>query len=108
MALPHANPGQAVDLQPLGARLASEKTHALFKSQDLEVMRLVLRAGQSLPTHRVKGEITVQCLEGCLEVTTDAQAHRLQAGQLLFLHGNVPHGVRALDDASALVTIALR
>lgn len=108
MALPHAQPGQAVDLQPLGPRLASEKTHALFKSQDLEVMRLVLMAGQALPTHRVKGEITVHCLEGCLAVTTDAQAHRLQAGQLLFLLGNVPHGVRALEDSSALVTIALR
>lgn len=108
MALPRAQPAQAVDLQPFGARLASEKTHALLKSRDLEVVRLVLKAGQSLPTHRVKGEMTVQCLEDCLEVTTDAQAHRLQAGQLLFLHGGMPHGVRALDAVSALVTIALR
>lgn len=108
MALPHASPGQAVDLQPLGAALAGTKTHALFKSRDLEVLRLVLKAGQSLPTHRVPGEITVHCLEGCLEVTTDAQTHRLQAGQLLFLLGNVPHGVRAVDDTSALVTIVLR
>lgn len=108
MALPHASPGQAVDLQPLGAALAGTKTHALFKSQDLEVLRLVLTAGQSLPTHSVQGEITVHCLEGCLEVTTDAQAHRLQAGQLLFLRGSVPHGLRAVDDTSALVTIALR
>ena len=108
MALPHAQPGQAVDLQPLGARLATSRSHALFKSHDLEVMRLVLLAGQSLPMHQVPGEITVHCLEGRLEVTTDAQAHRLHAGQLLFLPGGVPHGVRALDDTSALVTIALR
>lgn len=108
MALPHAQPGQAVDLQPLGPRLASVRTHALFKAQHLEVLRLVLQAGQTLPVHQVQGEITVQCLEGGLEVTTDAQAHRLQAGELLFLPGGVPHGVRALADCSALVTIALR
>jgi quercetin dioxygenase-like cupin family protein len=108
MALPHAQPGQAVDLRPLGPRLASVRTHALFKSQDLEVMRLVLQSGQSLPVHQVKGEITVHCLEGCLELSTDAQAHRLQAGELLFLAGGMPHGVRALADSSALVTIALR
>lgn len=108
MAMPHAQPGQAVDLRPLGSRLASLRTHALFKSQDLEVMRLVLQAGQALPVHQVPGEITVHCLEGCLELTTEAQAQRLQAGELLFLPGGMPHGVRALADSSALVTIALR
>lgn len=108
MALPHASPGQAVDLLPLGAAMAGTKTHALFKSQDLEVLRLVLAAGRSLPVHRVKGEITIQCLEGSLEVTTEERTHRLQAGQLLFLRGDVPHGVHAPEDMSALVTIALR
>jgi len=108
MALPHAQPGQAVDLRPLGPRLAETRTHALFKSQDLEVMRLVLRAGQSLPVHQVPGEITVQCLEGCVELTSDGQRHRLQTGELLFLPGGMPHDVRALVDSSALVTIALR
>jgi quercetin dioxygenase-like cupin family protein len=108
MALPHAQPGQAVDLRPLGPRLAETRTHALFKSQDLEVMRLVLRAGQSLPVHQVPGEITVQCLEGCVELTSDGQRHRLQPGELLFLPGGMPHDVRALADSSALVTIALR
>lgn len=108
MALPHAQPGQAVDLRPLGPQLAETRTHALFKSQDLEVMRLVLRAGQSLPVHQVPGEITVQCLEGCVELTADGRRHRLQAGELLFLPGGMPHDVRALLDSSALVTIALR
>jgi quercetin dioxygenase-like cupin family protein len=108
MALPHAQPGQAVDLRPLGLQLATTRTHALFKSQHLEVIRLVLQAGQTLPVHHVPGEITVHCLEGCVELTTEAQAHRLQAGELLFLPGGVPHGVRALADSSALVTMALR
>lgn len=108
MALPHAQPGQAVDLRPLGSKLATARTHALFKSRDLEVMRLVLRAGQTLPVHQVPGEITVQCLEGCVELTTGSRAHRLQAGELLFLPGGTPHGVQAVADCSALVTIALR
>ena len=32
MAIPHAIPGQPVDVGPLGTRLPSEKTVALFKS----------------------------------------------------------------------------
>ncbi len=108
MAIPHAQPGQIVDVGPLGARLAEQKTHAIFKSEDLEVMRLVLLAGQSLPPHRVPGEITVQCMEGALDVTADGRSHVLKAGQLLYLRGDVLHGVTALEDASALVTVALK
>jgi quercetin dioxygenase-like cupin family protein len=108
MAIPHFLPGQAIDVQPLGARLSAEKTVALFKSDDLEVMRLVLRAGKSLPPHKVAGEITIQCVEGSIDVTAEGQSHVLQAGQLLFLLGNVAHGVTALEDSSALVTVALK
>lgn len=81
---------------------------ALFKAQDLEVMRLVLQAGKSLPPHQVAGEITIHCIEGVLDVTIDGRSHVLRAGQLLFLTGGALHGVKALEDASALVTIALR
>jgi quercetin dioxygenase-like cupin family protein len=108
MAIPHALPGQAIDVQALGARLSGEKTVALFKSADLEVMRLVLRAGKSLPAHRVPGEITVQCIEGSIDVTSEGESHVLRAGQLLFLLGNVSHGVTALEDSSALVTVVLK
>ena len=108
MAIPHAQPGQAVSVKPLGARLVQEKTVALFKSADLEVMRLVLLAGNSLPPHSVPGEITVQCIEGSIDITTEGRSHVLQAGQLLYLSGGVTHGVIALQDSSALVTVALR
>ena len=108
MAIPHAFPGQAVDVQPFGARLANERTVALFKSEDLEVMRLVLRAGKSLPPQKVSGEITIHCIEGAMDVTADGQSQVLRAGQLLYLPGAIVHGVTALEDSSALVTVALR
>jgi quercetin dioxygenase-like cupin family protein len=108
MAMPHASPGQPIDVQPLGERLSSEKTVALFKSEGLEVMRLVLPAGKSLPPHRVPGAITVQCIEGSIDVTAEGENHVVRAGQLLFLLGNVTHGVTALEDSSALVTVVLQ
>jgi quercetin dioxygenase-like cupin family protein len=108
MAIPHALPGQAIDVAPLGARLSGEQTIALFKSADLEVIRLVLPGGKALPPHRVAGEITIQCVEGAIDITAGGQSHVLRAGQLLYLPGNVMHGVTALEDASALVTIVLK
>jgi quercetin dioxygenase-like cupin family protein len=107
MAIPHALPGEPVSLQPLGSRLATEKTAALFKSRQLEVIRLNLLAGKSLPPHSVPGEITIQCIEGEIDVAVDGVSHVLGAGQMLFLEGGAPHGVVALQDSSALVTIVL-
>ena len=108
MAIEHATSGQAVDVQPLGSELSTQKTTALFKANDLEVIRVVLMAGKSLPPHKVAGEITVQCIEGSIDVTADGASRVLRAGQLLYLAGHVVHGVTALENASALVTVALK
>lgn len=107
MALPHAVHGQVVDVGPLADRLAAEKSSAMFKSQDLEVIRIVLLAGKTLPLHKVPGEATIQCLEGAFDVMLAAGPVRLNAGQLVLLAPNEVHGVDAVTDCSALVTIAL-
>ena len=107
MAIPHAQSGQVIDVRPLGLSLTGERTVALFKTDDLEVMRLVLTAGKSLPPHKVAGEMTIQCIDGKIDVTLDGQSRILEAGQLIYLARDVIHGVVAIEDASVLVTIAL-
>ncbi len=107
MAIPHALPGQPIDVLPLGTRLESEQSVALFKSHQIEVIRLVLPAGKRMPSHRVAGEITLLCLEGRLEVPGEVGKTELAAGQLLYLTGGTIHGVTALESSSALLTIVL-
>lgn len=107
MALLHALPAQAIDVNPYGARLGSARTHALFKADDMEVIRVVLRAGQSLPPHHVPGSVSLHCLEGRFEVLLGQTVHQLDSGQLMHLPPNMPHAVRAVEDSSALVTIVL-
>ncbi len=108
MALQHAIPGEPFDVRPYGVAVGSSRSTALFKTRDLEVLRLVLLAGKTLPPHKVDGEITIHCLEGSLEVAVSRSARTLYAGHLMVLEGGVVHAVRALADASALVTIALK
>ena len=107
MALKHISPGEPVDVGAYRDDLPNRQSHALFKSEQLEVLRVVLRAGKSIPSHELDGEITLQCIEGCLEVVSEGQVTTLAAGQLLYLAGSVQHSVRAVDDASALLTIVL-
>ena len=65
-------------------------------------------AGAGLPMHHVPGEITIHCLYGHLQVHSDGNpAAQLRAGELIYLPGGIAHDLQALEDAVALVTIAL-
>ncbi len=107
MALHHLDSGEIANLMNQGGDALSTQSVALFKSEQLEVIRLRLPLGKGMPMHQVPGEITVQCLEGVIDFETPEGVQRLQAGQMLFLRGGVPHGLLALEDASVLVTIVL-
>jgi quercetin dioxygenase-like cupin family protein len=103
MALPHANPWQAIDLSPRGDAIPA--THALIKTHALELIRLVMRAGDSLPPHSVYGELTLQCLEGEVVVEGEGVDCRIARGQLVLLPAQARYAVRALSDASLLLTV---
>lgn len=107
MALHHLDSGEIANLMNQGGDALSTQSVALFKSEQLEVIRLRLPTGKALPMHQVAGEITVQCLEGVIHFETPGGVQRLQTGQMLFLRGGVPHSVLAVEDASVLLTIAL-
>jgi quercetin dioxygenase-like cupin family protein len=107
MALDHAQPGQPIDIAPLGAALRESSTHAILKTRSLELMRVVLRAGEALPPHNVRGELTLLCIEGAAEVSTDAATCQLRASQLVLLPALAQHAVLALEDTSLLLTIQL-
>ena len=108
MAIAHATPGQFVDVQPLGDQLGEARNFALFKTDELEVIRLVMPADKTMPPHKVKGEITIQCLEGEIELVIDGQPQRMKAGQLVWLEGDADHALKAIRNSSLLVTIVLR
>ena len=107
MALPHAQPLEVIDIRPLGAQLSQAVSISLIKTPTLQLMRLVLRAGEDMPRHKVPGAISIQCLEGSVDVTTPTHAVLLQAGEVVVLTGGDPHALHARVDTSVLVTVLL-
>jgi quercetin dioxygenase-like cupin family protein len=107
MSIPHANPGEVVDVRPLGADLTTTATTTLVKTNALNVVRMVVPAGKVIPTHTAKGELVVQCLEGKIAFTACGKSHDLEAGQLLYLPTGEPHALRGIEDGSLLLTIVL-
>jgi quercetin dioxygenase-like cupin family protein len=107
MAIPHANPGEVVDIRPLGADMAVTVTKTLVKTRSIEILRMVVPAGKEIPTHKAHGEIVVQCLEGKIAFTACGTTNAMEAGHLLYLTAGEPHSLHGIEDSSLLVTILM-
>lgn len=102
---PHAYPGRPFNLRPQGESLATATTFPLVKEDAFEAIRMVLRKDHEMAGHKVEGPITIYCLDGQIAFTARGQTHDLRAGHWLFLLGNEPHSLRAVEDSSFLLTI---
>ena len=107
MALIHAKPTEVIDIRPYGPALPAAFSKALFKSEQLEVMRLILPAGKAVPQHHLAGEVTIQCLEGRVVLTAGDSELELLPGELVWLTANTPYSLLGREDASVLMTIAV-
>lgn len=107
MAQPHASPSQIVQIVPLGSQLPAAVTSAVFKADQLEVVRLVLLAGKTLTEHTAPGEITLYCLEGVVWFQSTGAGQPMRAGDFVHLAAGAPHSLRAEEDASLLLTMCL-
>jgi quercetin dioxygenase-like cupin family protein len=107
MAISHVHPAEVASVRPLGERLTQEVTTTLVKTEQFEVLRLVLPRGKSIRSHEVSGAITLQCLEGRVEVDLEDRVIELNAGEWMYLDGSCRHGLRAILDSTVLVTILL-
>lgn len=107
MAIHHALSGELIDIRPLGGEIKTTRTATLYKTQHLEVFRMVLLAGKQMPEHQVAGEFTIQCLEGSIEFSIGTTRDIMRPGSLKCLAGGVPHSLVAIEDSSVLVTLLL-
>ncbi|WP_437191330.1 cupin domain-containing protein [Planctomicrobium sp. SH527] len=108
MAIPHAQPGDVIDVRPMADQLAASITKTLIKTPHVEVIRMVLPAGKVISEHKAHGEIIVQCLEGDITFTTMGTPKNLRAGDMLYLAAGEPHSLEAIANSSFLLTIVAK
>lgn len=107
MATPRALTAQVIALGDHNPQRAHRRTHALLKTESLELVHLVLPAGAVLPEHAAPGEITLFGLQGCLILRLSDRDLCLRAGDLIHLAAGEPHAVHAQTDSRALLTLCL-
>lgn len=108
MALQHAASGELIRLQRTDDDIAHFTSVALAKTDNMELIRLVLPKEREMPVHKVDGDITLLCLQGELVCDAHGSSTVLRPGEMLYLLGGVPHGIRANEDAVGLLTILLK
>lgn len=107
MALHHAASGEIIDVRPLGDALRWAQSRALFKTEHLEVARVVLKAGEDVPTHPAPGDTTLQCLDGTFEATVGGRTQALHPGEFMCLAAGEQFSLRATEPCSFLMTMVL-
>jgi quercetin dioxygenase-like cupin family protein len=105
MTKPLAKPGDIVDLHPSTMSLDTQQITVLAKTQDVEIIQLLIPKGSSIPTYQAEGEIILHCVEGRVSLAVLDELHELRAGQLLYLALNEPFSIKGLEHASVLATI---
>jgi quercetin dioxygenase-like cupin family protein len=97
--------GEVFDLRPLGVTLATKKTATLLKTDHVELIRLILPAGQDTSEHYAAGDLVVHCLEGRVGLTAHGETRELAAGELVHIASGEPHALKAIQDAGVLLTV---
>lgn len=108
MATTHAASGELIDLRMSSAPGPASESQTLVRSDHWEVFRLTMPTGKELPEHQVASAITLQCLQGMVEVVAHGRSQAMRAGTMMYLAGGEPHAVKALEDSSLLVTLLVK
>lgn len=108
MATRHAVSGEVIDLETWAQDLPDEQTKAIVKTDDIELVRLVIPAGKEIPGHKVSGPIVVHCINGEVKFTAMDITQVLLPGQLLYLQPGEPHSLNAVKDSVVLLTIIFK
>ena len=75
------------------------------KNGELRVTLVGLNAGGALQEHHSAGPITIQVLEGAIDLEAGGKAWQLRPGMLLALDAGVPHAVTSKVGGFFLLTV---
>lgn len=83
-----------------------QNAKTLVKYPDLRIVITALRAERRMPGHQTDGRISIQTVQGRVQVRADGRTFDLPAGRVLTLDRGIRHDVEAVEDSAILLTIA--
>jgi quercetin dioxygenase-like cupin family protein len=78
----------------------------VFKSDDLRIVLGALHKDAEMIPHKAEGMMSIQVLDGILDVTTDEQDATLRKGQMIAIHKGHNYRVVASEESIYLLTMS--
>ncbi len=76
----------------------------LFKTDNLTTVLICMHTGSRIGENSIDGTVTIQIVEGEVELTAEEEVLTLHTGQLMMLHHNVKHSILATEETVMLLT----
>lgn len=77
----------------------------LIKKPNGNITLFAFAKGESLTEHTSPYEAVVQMIDGSMEITVGGTPYTVKAGEILIMPANIPHGLRADENAKMLLTM---
>ena len=77
----------------------------LMKSGRLRIVLIAMHEGNEMKMHQAEGPVSIQIIEGKLELTTENESVVLYKDHLLTLHEKIKHGLIASEETTFLLTM---
>jgi len=78
----------------------------VFKTSDMRIVLGGLHKGAELLPHKAEGIMSIQVIEGTLDLNTDDISDTLQKGQMIAIHKHSNYRVVAAEESIYLLTIS--
>lgn len=107
-------PGVVIDLQAFIGQIKNEdawqkndrNSITVFKTDDMRIVLGGLHKDAELPPHKAEGIMSIQVLEGVLEVNTDELSVSLSTGQMIAIHKGCNYRAIAIAETIYLLTMS--
>ena len=103
----------AVDIRGEIARLKNEPAWAdndrhgssLVKGDGINVALMVLKAGAKLQEHHTRAPISIQVIEGRINLIAGGKSQVVTSGMLIALDRAIEHSVEAVEESALVLTV---
>ncbi len=76
----------------------------LFKTDNLTTVLICMHTGSRIGENSIDGTVTLQVIEGEVELTANEEVVTLHTGQIVMLHHEVTHSLLATEETVMLLT----
>lgn len=77
----------------------------LYKTKGMRIVLVIMHAEAEMRPQTIDGIVSFHVLEGTLQIFSEEQPEEVEAGQILTLHANIEHSLKAMEETTFILTM---